>query len=1433
MKAPARSTGQATQRALRVFVSSTFRDMQGEREELVKRVFPSLRKVCEARGVTCTEVDLRWGVTDEQSAEGRVLPICLAEIHNCRPCFIGVLGERYGWVPETASAELLEREPWLRERSGLSVTELEIQHGVLNNPEMAEHAFFYFRNPAFVAAMAADERPLFQEVPLPEEVAKHGAREAERRAQERRDRLSGLKQRIRTGGFPVRDYSDPRTFGLLVLHDFTAVIDRVFPEGSPPEPLDREALDHAAFCASRARVYIGRPRYFRRLDAHVDGDGPPLVVLGERGSGKSSLLANWALRYQVRAPQAPPASLLGKLTRRVRRTPSAGAPVVMHFIGASPHSADWASMLRRLLGELGRRFGVPLDAAESDSALRAAFVTALHAAAARGKFVLLLDGLNQLDDRAGALELAWLPQELPANVRLIVTTLPGRSLEVLRKRGWPTLEVEPLRVAERRNLIRQYLAEYRKSLDSARTERIAGASQSANPLYLRTLLEEVRVFGIHEKLDERIGHYLAAATAAPLFEKVLARYEEDYEADRSGLVGAAMSLLWAARRGLSVPELRDLLGSVNEPLPQAAWSSLHLAAEQSLLSRSGLIGFAHDDFRQAVRERYLPDASSRHAAHRRLARYFETSDFGDRRVEEEPWQLAHAEAWPDLHALLSDLPFLERAWTANPFDVKSYWAQLEAASSCRMLQAYQPALDQPAAHRPHLWTVAKLLEQTGHTSEALGLWGHLANMYRDLRDAPNLQAVLGNRALLLKARGELDKALAVHLEEQRICLELGKVGEFHVSRGNEARILQVRGDLDVALEIYQDCERHSRATGDWDGLQVVIGNRATILVMRGELDEAMKLFREKERVCREHDNQDGLCLALNNQAAILLDRGDLGEALTLLEEQERLCRTLGNQDALQGGLGNQAKALIDRAEYAAAMALLEEKARICQAIGNREELAAAWHNQSIVLEQQGKPEAAMELLKHAERSCRELGNERGLGGVLSRQASLLFARRDLEEAFSVNREHERICRKHGDRNGLQAALGNQALILKERGDHDGAMALHKKQERICRDLGNKRSLAVSLGQQALLLQKRGDLDGAMALLKEEERLCREVGARKNLQIALGNQGNILSDRGDTDGALRIYAEQERICREIEDKEGLGIALYNQALVLRDKGESARSRGLSEEAARLSPTVARRQQEADLARELLSAQQRGDLAAVVSVTRRQEALYRESNKRADLQKCLWARAYALYQRRDHAAAASSFLESERLCRSLGDKDGLQNSLFGRVLVLLANGDRDGAIPLLKEMETLCREIGNQAALERALGNQADILFARGQYDAAMPLLDEQEGLCRVLGRTGALERCLNSRAVILAMRKQNSAALAVCRAHEAVCRQLRDSEALAGSLFMQAALLGEAFERPQEGLLLLREAHELAAGRRMAQLTRDIEALRKELQAATK
>jgi len=74
-----------------------------------------LLRLCEGRGVTWEEVELRWGVPDEAKAEGKVLSLCLQVIERCRPSFIGLFGERYSWVPEEIPESLFESEPALGE----------------------------------------------------------------------------------------------------------------------------------------------------------------------------------------------------------------------------------------------------------------------------------------------------------------------------------------------------------------------------------------------------------------------------------------------------------------------------------------------------------------------------------------------------------------------------------------------------------------------------------------------------------------------------------------------------------------------------------------------------------------------------------------------------------------------------------------------------------------------------------------------------------------------------------------------------------------------------------------------------------------------------------------------------------------------------------------------------------------------------------------------------------------------------------------------------------------------------------------------------------------------------------------------------------------------------------------------------------------------
>jgi hypothetical protein len=51
-----------TWKTLRIFISSTFRDMHAERDHLVRIVFPELKERCRKKHVHLIDVDLRWNV---------------------------------------------------------------------------------------------------------------------------------------------------------------------------------------------------------------------------------------------------------------------------------------------------------------------------------------------------------------------------------------------------------------------------------------------------------------------------------------------------------------------------------------------------------------------------------------------------------------------------------------------------------------------------------------------------------------------------------------------------------------------------------------------------------------------------------------------------------------------------------------------------------------------------------------------------------------------------------------------------------------------------------------------------------------------------------------------------------------------------------------------------------------------------------------------------------------------------------------------------------------------------------------------------------------------------------------------------------------------------------------------------------------------------
>jgi tetratricopeptide (TPR) repeat protein len=1011
------SVSAAAPRVLRVFISSTFRDMQGEREELVKRVFPEIRHVCEERGVVWGEVDLRWGVTDEQKAEDAVLPICLAEIERTRPYFIGMLGDRYGWVPDEIPRELAEREGWLTEDGGRSVTEMEILHGVLRDPAMAGHAYFYLRDPAWTATLPEPERATYEES-----------------SAESRDRLADLKARVRASGFPVRDYPDPRGIGDLVRSDLLALVDRLYPPEETPDPIEQARLDQEAYAARLVAHTIERRNELIAVDVAVDGDGPGAVVSGVAGGGVSTLLAAYA-------------------DDRARRHPE--ELVLRYFVDAQRGEATEHGLLAHVCRALGD--------ADVTGDLRARTRTLLEQASASRRVVLVVDGLHLIERAGGGV--AWLPSPAPANLRVVAGTRPGATLGWLVQRGLTRVDLPQFDAAQRTAATTTFLAGYAKALDRALLDRIGAATPCANPRHLRTVLDELRQHGDHFTLPQLLDGLLAPADLAGLVEVVLDRYERDYELDRPGLVGAVLGPLAAACTGLTDAELLDLLGDgARRPLSQ-----LQLASGSVIPDIAGRLRLGFDEVAAAARRRYLTDAAD---VHRRVAGLFAADPRSPRALEELPWQLLAAGDDEGLRALLVDPPFIEAAYDTDPNLLARLWARLEETSAYRAATAYAPFAARPLDRATSI--VTPLVAQFGGAQVVLELRAAAVDALRTDDPRGNLPAALANLAAAQSTVGQLGDALHTLDELERTLAGGGAVDVQIALYQNRGVVLRGLGRLDEALRDLERAETTARGAARPADVQAAAGERAGVLAQLGRTQEALAATGAQVEAATASGEAPARMRALLTRAPLLAQTGDIAGSAKCVAEGEFLARDLGDLEWLATALTlhvqlRQWENRLDlaRDQLAELIAVRERlgqhdvaaqlrafQAQIPAAV-NQEDLARLrdLEQQALQLQGRGDHAGAIRVCTEMAEIARRSGNDRGLASALGNTAVSLYYLGRMDEAAPLLDEQIVLQRKIGDPVALATALANAGELHGRLGEAEAGLAMIGEAEQLARGAG--------------------------------------------------------------------------------------------------------------------------------------------------------------------------------------------------------------------------------------------------------------------------------------------------------------------------------------------------------------------------------------------
>ena len=287
-----------------VFVSSTFKDMQFERDELNIRLSPRINDFLLKYGESVRFGDLRWGVNtselESEESSKKVLKVCLDEIDNAKPYMIVFIGERYGWIP---ASSLLDEAMKMKDiedvPNDISVTNLEIEYGALLNPDYEGRILFYFRNPFDTSKMSEAERKVYEsESPL------------------HKEKLEALKKRIEEL-YPnyVRHYDvkyDETTHSLVglddlmsqIYQDLTRIFDIDFKYLNSLPKYQRAIMNSEVFFENYYKYAYYRDYLKDRVDPDSEykedysngryEDIPCLrYVTGEPGMGRKTTIACW------------------------------------------------------------------------------------------------------------------------------------------------------------------------------------------------------------------------------------------------------------------------------------------------------------------------------------------------------------------------------------------------------------------------------------------------------------------------------------------------------------------------------------------------------------------------------------------------------------------------------------------------------------------------------------------------------------------------------------------------------------------------------------------------------------------------------------------------------------------------------------------------------------------------------------------------------------------------------------------------------------------------------------------------------------------------------------------------------------------------------------------------------------------------------------
>ncbi len=591
-----------------IFVSSTFRDMQLERDALQQLSLPAINALAKTYGEKVAMCDLRWGVNtsglSEEESTAKVLNHCLDAIDRCEPIMIILLGERYGWIPGTdAIRSASDRKQLQLEDYEISVTALEIEYGAFFR---SAKTLVYFRE--------ADDA---WEGSLTDEDDTHREKLAALK-----DKLAGLchnnikSYRLSRQGETVVGLD---AFANMVKQDVAALLTEEWHRYQNVSAESREQLIHQGLFFEKAASFHAGESFLASVKQTITQKGKIINLYGEAGCGKSVLLGKLAkdlaqegydiLPLQVGATKRSSTyrGALSYLNGYFREN--------LHFTSEHDNGSDTAGDVTSFydmdikdvsMMTIYRTVFNKTDSSEETEALKE--YTEQYETTGR-KLVIFIDGLHLFHYDRGEDASCIFPSNL---MELSSITIVVSSSEPLAGLPFTNIEIPQYQNEDNRKIIEVGLSRTNREVDAEVMTALLNKCVGKPPLYIQFLLQKLLMmnadnFAVMKDMKTITAEQLSVIASAPdtlssLGYAVLRDGAERIAPHFLHLIPEYLSL---SQEGLTEVELAALCGKCFDKAD--FYSFITYMGNFFVLRQNGRLDFAnaflHTEFAETVEDR--------------------------------------------------------------------------------------------------------------------------------------------------------------------------------------------------------------------------------------------------------------------------------------------------------------------------------------------------------------------------------------------------------------------------------------------------------------------------------------------------------------------------------------------------------------------------------------------------------------------------------------------------------------------------------------------------------------------------------------------------------------------------------------------------------------------------------------------------------------